>query len=298
FSNEAHLLETISQGLYESLLVQIVPLDISIGINKLLSFNENSLRDLYCFQKQYALGNKSEQIQSEISSILDNNKIVTNQQLTEAYETFQSIASKSAAMLPSLTLMELITVSNIVDSCNFKTLKKSLLNQFSSEALNFSQSPAGFAQLLAAQINLYRQVKEGQNFVSLTSLVQQVVPSLDEYLACPTISNAPTQAELDSTIKQTKAANQFIGFADLPSAIYQFTKRNILPPNSATDWPNQLAQYIEKSQACLLMSSASDAEQLQDGQHWLYSFNNSIGEATLIYRPDGYICLYDFSASN
>lgn len=297
--NESTLLQNILSGLYDTLELTIDPLDITIGIDKLLSFNNNDLRDLYHYSIRTTESVPSRKnTQSSIDALYIKYGVVKNTDLALSRQQAEAKGLTNSVFLSSTKLADQLILKRLVNSALFSKIKKSQGITATNKAKHFAQSALSFLNLFKIQIFQLNNQQDKSQIPPIDELNDTLINVISANLACPILIEAPDQQALDKTIKNWQAKDKNIGFNELSTALYQLITNNTFSLNNKNEWENIAISYLKKCQQCIAKSSAFDAEALQQGNTWQYFFDNTIGKATLEYRDNGCLYIVSFSPAN
>jgi hypothetical protein len=301
FSSESNLLTSILKGFYNTQLLTISSLKLTVGIDKLLTINANVLRDLYNYsiriiESKSACNNT---IQSEINRLLENNKLVDNTALDITQQKAIKKGISSENFLSSMDINVRLKLNKLLTETTLTQQKKTQIVAASSQANNLAQNANGYISLLESQLILNdRELEQSAQPYDISVMLNELTPLFESHLECPQINMPPDQLVLDNTIKNWINNKMSVGFSDIYSALNQFIKVNKTELAESNSYEKSLNNYVATFQKCITASQANDAEVLQDGKTWFYYYDNQIGKATLAYSPDGYLSLHYFQQAD
>lgn len=128
----------------------------------------------------------------------------------------------------------------------------------------------------------------------VSSLLQSLLPAIEDYLIAPVSKHPPSEAELTSLQNHWLAQTPLFGFKDVNTGLRILSELVELTPDNPQQALSNIAKGIETISSFFKSNSANGAFPAQSGDSWFYQYKGSDFTSYLEWMPSGSLCMSNF----
>ena len=289
FRDEPALLAGIQTGLHVSRLLLLDEIDLLLGIEKLMSLDDEDLTTIAAA----AQGKGGVTVTSRLPDVLRRNGLFTLAQLAQGTALLGEIGVGTEPLFQCMGLHDRLSIMELIPASDGQS--DTLRQQAAGFALAFSATCPEFADHYRAWLILAAAADppwstDAERDSAMRELQLALFPALD----CPRVEPGATAADVSAAIEEWQLMGRRLGFARLSQGVLETIAHGGWLPQDVDRTEAIVQRYFTAAQAAVGQGKLELVGIGQDGSSSTFRRLSDSGEALVQLGADGIITLSSF----
>jgi hypothetical protein len=300
FADETALLAKVQQGLHASSMTILSKAGLWVSPVKLMTLGSAHLATLSKVEN----GDTSDAVLHELRRILDDNDLLTAQQIAGAGTFLDTVGVRTAPLFQALDFDSSVALIELVAPA---------LGPPDGRAEKLCREAAAFAEIQARTVHefcdyyqLYLALAAKMDALDSDASVreqlaqqamQTLLPLAFGAIDCPQLPDRlPAPAEVDTEMHRLIASGYKIGFSRLSLAVLQMVTQTVFTTETGSAAARMFDLYLSTARAFLAANHLAEGRLGQDGASLVFTLHNETQQAQLQVSPNRLLSLRCFGA--